>query len=92
MTHTRAEVGNRNAAIQASIFVVLLVAVAATLRLYHLDTQLWLDEVSALRGYRKPFIETLTTFPGFFPNPLYELLAHASLITFGMSSGICSLM
>ena len=65
---------------------ILLLAVAAALRFYKIDGQLWLDEVSALRGYRKPFLETLTTFPPFFPNPLYELMAHASLLLFGESA------
>jgi mannosyltransferase len=64
----------------------LLIALASVLRFYGLDGQLWFDEISALRGYRKPFLETLTTFPIFFPNPLYELLAHASLVSFGESA------
>jgi len=64
----------------------LLLILATTLRLYRLEGQLWLDEISALRGYRKPFLETLTTFPSFFPNPLYELMAHASLLLFGESA------
>jgi 4-amino-4-deoxy-L-arabinose transferase-like glycosyltransferase len=64
----------------------LLLALATALRFYHLDGQLWLDEISALRGYRKPFLETLTTFPVFFPNPLYELIAHASLVSLGESA------
>ena len=70
---------------QTWLHATLLLAVAAALRFYQLDGQLWLDEVSALRGYRKPFLETLTTFPPFFPNPLYELMAHASLLLFGES-------
>jgi 4-amino-4-deoxy-L-arabinose transferase-like glycosyltransferase len=63
--------------------VAFLVVVAAALRFYHLEGQLWLDEVSALRGYREPFLKTLTTFPIFFPNPLYELMAHAGILLFG---------
>jgi len=64
----------------------MLVALAGTLRFYQLGSQLWLDEISALRGYRAPFLETLTTFPVFFPNPLFDLLAHASLVLFGESA------
>lgn len=67
-------------------FVALLAIVASGLRFYQLNSQLWLDEVSALRGYRKPFLETITTFPDFFPNPLYELMAHGSLLVFGVSA------
>lgn len=78
----------RSAALSAPTWLhaTLLVSVAAALRFYRLDGQLWLDEISALRGYRKPFLETLTTFPAFFPNPLYELMAHASLLLFGESA------
>jgi hypothetical protein len=65
------------------LHVAVLVAISGALRLYHLDGQLWLDEISALRGYRRPFLETITTFPPFFPNPLYELVAHASLLLLG---------
>lgn len=63
-----------------------LLILASALRFYQLDSQLWLDEISALRGYRKPFLVTLTTFPVFFPNPLYELMAHACLVLFGESA------
>ncbi len=65
------------------LHVVVLVTISGALRLYRLDGQLWLDEISALRGYRRPFLETLSTFPPFFPNPLYELIAHASLLLLG---------
>ena len=65
--------------------IAVLLGIAATLRVYHPDGQLWLDEVSALRGYKNPFLETITKFPIFFPNPLYELMAHASLLAFGVT-------
>ena len=64
----------------------LILILASTLRAYHLDGQLWYDEISALRGYRKPFVEILTTFPPFFPNPLYELMAHLGILTLGESA------
>jgi hypothetical protein len=66
--------------------LALLVIFAGFFRFYRLDTQLWLDEISGLHNYRKPFLEILTTFPGHFPNPLYELLAHASLVLLGESA------
>ena len=61
----------------------LIFVVASALRAYHLDGQLWFDEISALRGYRKSFVEILTTFPPYFPNPLYELMAHLGIVTLG---------
>ena len=67
--------------------IALLLALAAFLRLYELDSQLWLDEVAALvSSYRKPFWEILTKFPGVFPHPLYEQLAHGGLALFGESA------
>ncbi len=71
---------------QPWFLIGLLLVLASTLRFYQLDGQLWLDEIAALRVYRKPFFETLTTFPAFFPNPLYELMAHASLVLLGESA------
>jgi len=68
------------------VCAALLLVLASLLRFYQLDGQLWLDEISALRGYRTPFLETLTTFPAFFPNPLYELMAHFSLLLLGESA------
>jgi mannosyltransferase len=68
-------------------WIVLLLALAALLRFYKLDSQLWLDEVVALvNSYRDPFWKILTKFPGHFPHPLYEQLAHGSLALFGESA------
>jgi len=64
-------------------FIFLLIILAASLRFYKLGSQLWSDEINALSGYRRPFIEIFTTFPDYFPHPLYELLAHSSLLIFG---------
>jgi mannosyltransferase len=64
-----------------------LTVVAAGLRLYDLGSQLWLDEIAALvHSIRRPFWDIATRFPGFIPHPLYELLAHAALATFGESA------
>jgi len=66
--------------------LALLLALAGFLRFYRLDDQLWLDEIAALtQSYRKPFLEILTTFPGYIPHPLYDLLAHTGLVLFGES-------
>jgi hypothetical protein len=70
-----------------SPLIVLLLAFAAFLRFYKLDSQLWLDEVVTLvNSYREPFWKILTKFPGHFPHPLYERLAHGSLALFGESA------
>ena len=67
-----------------SWWLVLLMALAALLRFYKINSPLWLDEVVALvHSYREPFRKILTTFPGHFPHPLYEALAHAGLALFG---------
>ena len=69
------------------LLLTLLVVLAAVLRFYKLDGQLWLDEVSALIGsYRNSFWQILTEFPGHFPHPLYEQLAHGSLVFLGESA------
>lgn len=69
------------------LLLALLVAVAAILRFYKLDSQLWLDEVSALiDSYRNSFWQILTEFPGHFPHPLYEQMAHGSLVLLGESA------
>lgn len=65
--------------------IAALLGLAGVLRFYRLDTQLWLDEIAGLHNYRKPLATILTTFPGFMPNPLYEVLAHGSLVLFGES-------
>lgn len=68
------------------VSVTLLLALAAFLRFYRLDDQLWLDEIASLTGaYRKPFLEILTTFSG-WQHPLYDLLARASLVLLGESA------
>jgi len=65
---------------------VSLLILAALLRFYRLDAQLWLDEIAALAQLRRPFLEVVTKFPGFFPHPLYELLGHTSLALLGESA------
>ena len=68
------------------LVLAVLIALAGLLRFYKLDGQLWLDEVSALTGsYRNSFWQILTVFPEHFPHPLYEQLAHGSLVSFGES-------
>lgn len=64
--------------------VALLCAVALALRLWRLDTDLWLDEVLTLADFlRQPFGRIFATFPSQNQHPLYSLLAHASILMFG---------
>jgi hypothetical protein len=63
-----------------------LLLLAGVLRFYQLDSQLWLDEISALlRSYRMPLLQIATQFPGFIPDPLYGLLARISVVVLGES-------
>jgi mannosyltransferase len=63
------------------------IAVAAALRFYGLGSSLWYDEIVTLvESARRPVLEILTYFPDVNVHPLYSLLAHASLETFGESN------
>jgi 4-amino-4-deoxy-L-arabinose transferase-like glycosyltransferase len=64
-----------------------MIAVGLALRLWRLDTCLWLDEVLTMVEFaRKPIAEILTSFPNQNQHMLYSLLAHASLGVFGESA------
>ena len=70
-----------------AVAVAATVAVAAALRVYGLGSGLWYDEIVTLvESARRPVIEILTYFPDDNVHPLYSLLAHASLETFGESA------
>ncbi|HVF11315.1 MAG TPA: glycosyltransferase family 39 protein [Abditibacteriaceae bacterium] len=61
----------------------LLVA-AAFLRLYRLDSQLWIDEISAVvNSIRRPLGSIATQWPGVGSHPFYELWARACIALFG---------
>ncbi len=63
------------------------IAVAAALRFYGLGSSLWYDEIVTLvESARRPVLEILTYFPDVNVHPLYSLLAHVSLETFGESN------
>lgn len=65
-------------------WIVGLVLVAALLRLPGLDQGLWFDEVVTLEEYaRAAPSEIVTRFTSNNNHPLYSLLAHASIRTFG---------
>lgn len=67
----------------ATVLFVGTVCIAAVLRLYHLDSQLWVDEVSALYSIRRPAWAILTEWPGAASHVFFELLAHWSVQLFG---------
>ena len=63
--------------------LVSLLVIAAVARLYKLDSQLWLDEISALRSIRRPLSEILTTWPGFSSHVFFEIWPHLTFVAFG---------
>ena len=66
------------------MFVVIL---ASVLRAYQLDSQMWLDEFSAiLQTIRRPWLEIVTVWPGSATHVLYEVLANWSSSLLGESS------
>jgi hypothetical protein len=69
------------------IALSLLMIVTVIIRLYALNSGLWLDEILTYVGYAtKPFIEIVTTFDSENQHFLYSLLAHTSFLVFGESS------
>ena len=69
------------------IGVGLLTLLALGLRLYRLDTQLWVDEVFTVVDFlRAPAAEIVTRFPSQNQHLLYSLLARASSVLLGESA------
>ena len=61
-----------------------LVVVALVVRAIALDSGLWIDEIySLVRSFRSPFSTIVTEYWGDNHHPLYAVLAHASIATFG---------
>lgn len=61
-----------------------LLVVAATLRLYDLNSQFWFDEISAvINNIRRPFADILLRWAGPSSHALFEALSHASIRAFG---------
>lgn len=64
--------------------VTILTVLAAALRLHHLDSGLWFDEITTLVDSVRPrFLQIVTHFPGNNDHPLYSVLAHGSVTVFG---------
>jgi len=72
---------------QERLVLVLLLAIAAVLRLYQLGAGLWFDEIVTVVTYaRLPFGEIATTYVNENNHFLFTLLAHASYLIFGESA------
>ncbi len=83
--HTTSAEGSPSAIPWAAL--VGLTGVALVLRLVHLGSGLWLDEIySLIDAFRMPFSELFTVFTGDTQHPFYSILAHASLRIFGESA------
>jgi len=64
-----------------------LTVLGLALRLYRLDSGLWLDEIHALLDiFRQPTGWLITTFVRDIQHPLYSIFAHASLSILGESA------
>lgn len=64
--------------------LVLLTAIAAGLRFYGLNSELWYDEIkTVLESVRPPLSATLTDFPSNNDHPFFSLLSHLSVAMFG---------
>ena len=70
-----------------SVLLLATVAAAATLRFMGLQSGLWYDEITSLvLSIRHPVGQIVTEFPGPNLHPLYNVLAHLSIQTFGESA------
>ena len=64
--------------------LVMLTALAAALRIYGLNSELWYDEIkTVLDSVRPPLASILTVFPSNNDHKFYSLLAHFSVSAFG---------
>lgn len=64
-----------------------ILVLAAVLRLVGLQSGLWFDEIATLvKSVRLPLSQIVTDFPGVNAHPLYSVLGHLSIETFGESA------
>lgn len=66
-----------------NILLGFIICVAAALRLYQPNSQLWIDEVSALASIQRSSWTIVTEWPGPASHIFTELLAHWSTLLFG---------
>ncbi len=77
---TASGLSNQAAWTLLAVFVLL----GAALRLYHLNSGLWFDEIQTLTAsVRSPLLEIVTHFPSNNDHLLYSVLAHISISAFG---------
>lgn len=65
---------------------ILIISIATVLRFYQLDSQMWLDEFSALNSIRRPWLDIVSNWPGASSHIFYEVLANWSVALFGESA------
>ncbi|MGE3167612.1 MAG: glycosyltransferase family 39 protein [Pyrinomonadaceae bacterium] len=73
----------------AAIWIALafLCVVSLGLRMWYLNTDLWVDELLTLLDFsRQPMGQILTSFPNQNQHMLFSILSHASIETFGESA------
>lgn len=71
--------------LRALLATTLIVAVV--LRFIALQSGLWYDEIVTLvASARNPLAQIVTEYPALNAHPLYSVLAHASMVTFGESA------
>ena len=64
--------------------LLLILALAAAVRVHGLDAQLWVDEIDALRNsIRRPPLSIAVEWPASTPHVLADLAAHLSVTLFG---------
>lgn len=74
------------------LILTALSVVALLLRLWHLNSDLWYDELISLLDYfRPPLGQIVTSFPSQNQHMLYSILAHGSIAIFGESAGAARL-
>jgi hypothetical protein len=68
-------------------FLIILSVIALVLRLWNLNTDLWIDEVLTLLDFvRKPMGEIVTSFPSQNQHMLFSIMARTSTTIFGESA------
>ena len=82
MARRWATAGKGRAAICATLIALTLLG--AGLRIFRLDQGLWYDEIVTLvESVRPPLLQILSVFPGNNNHPLYSVLAHIAVASYG---------
>jgi mannosyltransferase len=84
---TSEQVAERSSMRTAMLVLIALSIIGLGLRLWNLNSDLWIDEVLTLLDFvRQPFGQMITSFPSQNQHMLYSVLAHASTGIFGESA------